>query len=274
MNEEQHVDIEDWIRLLYEAFFKGKWLDDPSDMKYQFFFWGFVVLLGGMGLMLRRLHNARFEMSNMRKKELITESKIAILEKKARKNQLDPHTLKNMFKSFTELSKTMYYGASNLNTCLEYVLYGAEEELVSIKQEVEFLKSYVEYRKNMEQLFGKIDIDYTKLDETSSLYNKPAIPHQVIIYLVENAFKHGDKSQDDFLSIKLILEQLVFRVEVVNRIGNNKNNVPGGIGLENMKKRLDVDLTGRFTHDYRIENNKYIANLQINFNEQDQTRNS
>lgn len=265
MDKEQYIDTENWIQHLWQAFASGNWLDDPSDVKFQFFFWGFLILLSGMSIMLKRLHNARVEMNNMRAHEVELEQKNAQFLADKLKFQLQPHTLRNMLLTLREESKKLYQGTDDMAKCLEYVLYSSEDQVVSIEKEIEFITAYVSFKKNMEMLHGKVDLDIEQVDQESEYYTKPLIPHQVIVYLVENAFKHGDKSRNDFLRINVVLDQNVFRIEVINAINKQViHSDPGGVGLANMQRRLELLSSGRFVYDTSIKEDTYKAILQIN----------
>ena len=91
------------------------------------------------------------------------------------------------------------------------------------------------------------------------------VPPMLLIPLVENIFKHGaDKTRDDNnAEMKLINlnGRLVF--ETVNTINSTDQAVKGGMGIENLRKRLSILYGKDFFLETRISNGKYFASLNI-----------
>ena len=87
--------------------------------------------------------------------------------------------------------------------------------------------------------------------------------------LVENSFKHGRHKLENDASVKaaLLIEQdkLVFKIEndMLDAAGLPIKNHRGGIGLSNIKKRLELYYTEKYELKLQENNNKYIAELII-----------
>ena len=102
----------------------------------------------------------------------------------------------------------------------------------------------------------------------------------LLIPLVENAFKHGARNskKNNFINIDLFVTSKIihFRVEnsfskqtkpIIAQNGSfrHRQNLIGGIGLSNIKKRLEINYgLENFNLDTFHEKNKYIADLKIN----------
>ena len=90
----------------------------------------------------------------------------------------------------------------------------------------------------------------------------------LLITFVENAFKHGAKGSTGkaFIKIKLTADRNTINFRVENNIGvvdKAANDDPGGVGLDNVKRRLELIYPQR--HQLRIDNNDQIfsVNLQL-----------
>ena len=121
------------------------------------------------------------------------------------------------------------------------------------------IKEYIDLEKIRFQDTLKIKFNADEIDENIR------IAPMLLIPFVENAFKHGNL-RDGFLWIEINIaiknDQLNFFIR--NSIHNNfTQDKKGGIGLENIKKRLELNYNGRYQLESKKENNWYAVNLQI-----------
>lgn len=163
-------------------------------------------------------------------------------ELKLLKSQINPHFLFNSLNNIYTLagidSNRTQKSIINLSDMLRYVLYECDQETVPIKKEVEYIENYL-------KLFAlKSSKDYpisTELNiENSSI---PVAPMLFIPY-VENALKHSniDDRENSFINIKIDADTDTIDFEIENSKPKKtiiKDDV-GGIGLENVKKRLAI----------------------------------
>lgn len=189
----------------------------------------------------------------------------AKLEIDVLKFQLQPHTINNLLSKLKILSNKLNRGIDSLSETLNYVLYTGDKNFVSIEQEIDFIKSYL----NLNDLFIKeiegIEFN-SSIDESSVYFKSYCLPHLVSAYFIENAFKHGDLNHPKFLQVNIILKESTFELVVVNKINlANLKKEEKGIGLENMRRRLDVFLNGKYQINSIIQNNEFQASLKINF---------
>jgi LytS/YehU family sensor histidine kinase len=106
----------------------------------------------------------------------------------------------------------------------------------------------------------KIDIDIPEDIPDKS------IPPMLLITFVENAFKHGVSYKDSsFITIKLTCtdERLYFSCQ--NSKHPESTNEQGGVGLANVKKRLELLFGDNHHLDIHDEDNTYTVNLEIPF---------
>jgi LytS/YehU family sensor histidine kinase len=188
-----------------------------------------------------------------------------ILEAVKLKYQLQPHTVNNFFAQMRSFASRLHKGMESLSTTLEYVFYKGSDNFVSIEEELEFIKNYVELNKSFLPEYSSVKIDSSLIDENLNPENK-RIPHLITAYFLENAFKHGDKTHPEFLRIFVKANNTFFEIKVVNKLRLNVSKVlKKGIGLENMKRRLDIFTPNRYTLKTSCNETEYHSTLVITF---------
>jgi LytS/YehU family sensor histidine kinase len=125
-----------------------------------------------------------------------------------------------------------------LSKLLRYILYECLDEFVIIKGEINFITNYIDL---MKIRYGeKVIVDFSSNIDPE---NHRKIPPLLFIPLIENAFKHGVNGTR-ISEIKIIFKQseksLSLFVSNSNKNINKTNLEPGGIGINNVKKRLKL----------------------------------
>lgn len=189
----------------------------------------------------------------------------ALLEAEHLKFQLQPHTLRNMVATLHVASKNLYKGSEALAETLDYILYHGNKHLVSIQDELTFLENYKSLQGNFIHQINSIQIDTSLVNKSSKYFNTACVPHLITAYFIENAFKHGDINHPEFLNIRLRLSDRTFEMLVINRIKQKPNNGKGGLGLTNMRKRLDLLLSGKYEIKHSCNEQEYHSRLIISF---------
>ena len=138
-----------------------------------------------------------------------------------------------------------------LSKIMRHVLYEGDRSLIPMKHEVDFLDNYVKLMRIRCADQVRIDMDVQR--------NLPdaGIPPLLLITFVENAFKHGiSYEQDSFISVKLSVmeERLKFvcrnsKVKRDESLGGTGEKKSGGVGLTNVKKRLELIYGNSYTLD-------------------------
>lgn len=181
----------------------------------------------------------------------------------ALKAQVNPHFFFNTLNSLYALSLDKSEKAPELilklSELMRYVIYESKENLIPIGKQLEFLQSYVyleRIRTNDSLLVDfMVQGDHLQLKVAPLLY----------LAFIENAFKHGAKLKENHPFIHIL-----FNLELPDRVGffiqNNKDIAPvisssGGIGLANVKKRLELLYPGKFT--LHIEETKSLYNVEL-----------
>lgn len=189
----------------------------------------------------------------------------ALLEAEHLKFQLQPHTLRNMVATLHVASKNLYKGSEALAETLDYILYHGNKHLVSIQDELTFLENYKSLQGNFIHQINSIQIDTSQVNKNSKFLNSACVPHLITAYFIENAFKHGDVNHPEFLNIRLKLSDKTFEMVVTNRIKQKPSTGNGGLGLTNMRKRLDLLLSGKYEIKHICNEQEYYSTLIINF---------
>ncbi|MBN9293286.1 MAG: histidine kinase [Flavobacteriia bacterium] len=195
--------------------------------------------------------------------QMLEENK-RLLEAETLKYQLQPHTLRNLFAQMQALSNKLNKGWESLTTLMEYVFYKGKDHFVTIEEEIDFVTNYVKLNEVFISDFSSIKINLDGVDEKVKNSGRRQIPHLITAYLLENAFKHGNKTHTEFLRIKITANYSLFEIQVINKIRPvYSKNKTAGIGLENMRKRLDLFATDRWEHKTSCNEEEYHSSLRI-----------
>lgn len=181
------------------------------------------------------------------------------------KSQVNPHfffnTLNNLYGLVVEKSEQAPKVVLKLSDMMRYTIYKGKEDVVILKDEIRYLENYIELHKIRYQ--KKVAILFTH-DVDESLKVVPLL----FIILLENAFKHGvEKMRENaFVHIRIQSKgkQLFFRIE--NSFDELTTNQQNGIGLENLKKRLDHTYHNKY--ELIIEEKESIYKVQLNLEAQ------
>ncbi len=178
-------------------------------------------------------------------------------------NQISPHffmnTLNNIHALIGADSDLARDSVLKLSALMRYLLYESGRGTTTLKKEAEFIRSYV----NLMQLrFDKnVTID---LDLPPNL-NDISLPPLLFVSFIENAFKHGISYREpSSISFRLHQSPDTLEFTSVNTIPANWNvntiSGDGGIGLDNIRKRLDL----LFKEKYKLEIYKTEHEFRVN----------
>jgi len=168
--------------------------------------------------------------------------------------QLQPHfffnTLNTIYSQIGTNPGAAQETVLQLSKLMRYVLNKYNEETISVKEELEFIKSYIELMEKRHS--SGLEINF----QTEDLDPGKRIPPLLLISLVENAFKHGtDGEQNSFINIRISSNSQDLITEIRNSYYPKIDDESGsGIGLENVRKRLLMRYAGtnyRFISEHR-----------------------
>ncbi|MEN5231579.1 sensor histidine kinase [Sphingobacterium faecium] len=188
------------------------------------------------------------------------ESKKSKAELSLLKSQINPHfffnTLNNLYGLIIEKSDDAPKVVLKLSDIMRYTIYMGKKDAVPLKDEVEYLKNYIELHKIRYQ--KKVDIIFNQSQNTD--YH---IAPLLFIIPLENAFKHGVESltEDAFIHIHMKTDNGIIYYEIENNFEPRKTNEIVGIGIENLKQRLKLLYPNK--HKIEIENQDFVYKLTL-----------
>ena len=194
--------------------------------------------------------------SNLENENLIAE--LAFL-----KSQINPHflfnSLNNIYSLAYQKSEKTPEAILKLSEIMRYMLYESNEDKVELSNEIRYLENYIELQKLRfkDNIYIKFEINGDPL----GLMITPL----VLISFVENAFKHGIATDSENpISIVLNLSdgKLLFHVSNIKSAMNK--DITGGIGLQNVQRRLSLIYKDQYCLQIDDNNDIYTCELYLN----------
>lgn len=182
------------------------------------------------------------------------------------KNQINPHflfnNLNNLYSYAIENSPKTPTIILELSAVLRYMLYECKETYVPLAKELEQLENFTQlYELQIEE---RGDVRFRVQHVPSGFEIAPLI----LIVFIENAFKHSQASQSDNIVINIAVEvsaagQLDFYCTNSFQPTSNTENLARGIGLQNVRKRLDLIYPNAHQLNIRETEDRYEVHLSI-----------
>jgi two-component system LytT family sensor kinase len=192
---------------------------------------------------------------------VIKESELQFL-----KSQVNPHFL------FNNLNNLYAYAIENspktpeiileLSSVLRYMLYDCQVELVALTKEVEQMQNFINLNELQIEERGEIKI------ETKNIRGNYKIAPLILIVFIENAFKHSTASLTENIKIDISVELLdrgilKFICKNNHQPQSNTDNLTHGIGLANVRKRLELLYPNAHQLIITGDENWYEVDLEI-----------
>lgn len=216
--------------------------------------WFFIFLSTALKFMVDWFINEKVR-SNLENEKLTAE--LAFL-----KSQLNPHflfnSLNNIYSLSYQKSEKTPEAILKLSEMMRYMLYESNDNSVELSKEITYLKNYIDLQKLRFKngAFVNMVID----GDTDGKLIMP----MVLVSFVENAFKHGvasDEQNPILIAIRIWPQKLYFKVS--NKIANLNKDETGGVGLANVKRRLDLLYKGRYRLQIHQEPDQYTCELYL-----------
>lgn len=232
------------------------WTFNPAEVRTVFSFY----MICGLAVSVKLLKKWYYESNRSRK---IEKEKLA-MELDMLKAQVHPHflfnTLNNLYALTLLKSDRAPLAVSHLADLLRYMLYECNESEVWLKKELDVLKKYMELEKL--RYGDRIDVSFSATGDLHRLKIAPLI----LLPFVENSFKHGVSEQLEKCWVNLHLHADGGNFTL--NLSNSRNTAPvkesaGGIGLQNIRKRLDLMYPGGYTMTVNQEEEMYAVKLQL-----------
>lgn len=178
-------------------------------------------------------------------------------------SQVNPHFFFNMLNNLYGLVETDSKKAQQLilklSDMMRYSIYEGQRNLVTVDAEVEYLKNYIELHKM--RYHKKIEVEFNPHLQAEECKVMPLL----FIILLENAFKHGIEKlrENAYVHINLIAGPDNINFSVENNFDANKIPKQPGIGLKNLKRRLELAYPDKHSLSFSNTTDVYKAQLSL-----------
>lgn len=197
----------------------------------------------------------------LQKKNLIEKEKKEA-EIKFLKAQINPHflfnTLNNIYSLVSINSNQSLKAIENLSAIMRFTTYETNKEVIKIEQEINYIQQYLA----LEQIrFGEKFFVKTLFNIQD---NTTTIPPYILSPIVENAIKHGIlKEEENPVIIELNTSLNYLEIKVVNKINQHQKDEEKGIGLMNLKQRLNHYFENKY--QFEIKNDYTTFTIYLKF---------
>ena len=178
------------------------------------------------------------------------------------KSQVNPHfffnTLNNLYGLVGTDAKKAQELILKLSDMMRYSIYEGEKEVVTLKAEVDYLKNYIELHKM--RYHKQIDVKFE-----AEIEDDYKVMPLLFIILLENAFKHGieNLSKGAYVHIYINSKNNNVFFEIENNFDTTLTKEDNGIGLKNLKRRLELVYPKKHTLSFSTTENVYKAKLTL-----------
>lgn len=179
------------------------------------------------------------------------------------KSQVNPHFFFNMLNNLYGLvdkdSRKTQKLILKLSDMMRYSIYDGEKDRVLLSKEIIYLENYIELHKM--RYHKAIDIQFN-IERNDADYE---IMPLLFIILLENAFKHGVENlrENAYVHITLTAYNNEVTFEIDNNFDETQDNLETGIGLKNLKRRLELVYPKHHTLKVSKSNSIFSAKLNI-----------
>jgi two-component system LytT family sensor kinase len=215
-----------------------------------------------------------FIMGKMIVDRIYNQQQLALLEKERVKHELDflkaqinPHALFNSLNSiYGHIDKSNQTARNILlkfSGLLRYQLYDCSEDKIKLEKEIEYIRNYISFQqiRKEENLIVDTEIEIDQYNHT--------IAPLLLVVLIENAFKFVSNftDKDNKIDIKVNVKEGFFTFNICNTTEHRQalSSIlnPGGIGIVNLKRRLELLYRDKYEMAFKQEVDYYEATLKL-----------
>jgi len=251
---------------LFVVFFI-KWLHSRFEISYLLFlfvsFFLMNVTIGMFAKLIRQRIKSKIEKAEI--KAVNSETELQLLQ-----SQLSPHFLFNTLNNLYGLSIAEHQKLPplllKLSDLLRYAVYDAKETYVPLKDELAYLKNYMDFEKI--RIGERLELT-TELEIVTGPGIK--IAPMLLIVFVENAFKHSKNTNDQKIYIDITLKiwgnAILFSCINSYNIHSKESfetSHASGLGLANVTKRLQLLYPNEYDLKIEEDKNTFTVMLRVN----------
>lgn len=224
---------------------------------------GFVLGLFSSFKLLWDFQIKQKQVSELEKEKVESELKFL-------KSQINPHVLfnnlNNIYSYALEKSDKVPEMLLKLSEIMRYMLKDGTEPLVPLRKELSYLQNFVDLQKL--RLEGRGNVQFTVKGDPGDYKIAPLL----LVSFVENSFKHSMQTAIDDIYIDILVR--IENDELTFEAKNNYSDVKptkaerdtGGIGLKNVKKRLQLIYNGQHSLSINHTDEHFFVHLTLNLN--------
>jgi hypothetical protein len=184
-------------------------------------------------------------------------------ELKYLKAQVHPHflfnTLNNLYSLTITDSKKAPDVVYKLSQLMSYMLYESNKSFVPLQNELDYIENYITLEKIRYE--ERLDVSLNVLSDVKRVHIAPLL----ILPFVENSFKHG--FSNDIGKVWVHIDILINAGQLIIKVENSKGGNEGttsGIGLSNVRKRLELIYKDQYDLQIFDEEKTYLVVLKLN----------
>lgn len=185
------------------------------------------------------------------------------------RSQVNPHFLFNALNTLyavalKESSEKTADGIQKLGDMMRFMLHENNQERIPLRKEIEYLHNFLDLQRMRLDEAHEIEIRVNIQEPERDMYLAPMLLNP----FVENAFKHGISLRQPswiFITLTLDATKLYFKVHnsLHRKMGDDPEKNGPGIGLDNVRKRLDLLYPNRHTLDIQATETDYFVSLVL-----------
>jgi LytS/YehU family sensor histidine kinase len=220
----------------------------------------FTLLLTGLMLFISSAYRLSIDFTRNEKEKQNAEIRYL-------RTQLNPHFFLNALNNLNSLIRTNKSQSekyiSSLAEMMRYITYDCNKARVCLSDELKYIENYIYFQQIKDD---DIHVEVQKNIENDNFKIEPML----LMPFVENAFKFGYFSTtlpEQSISITISQDQskLTFICEnPINLVDANTENPDySGVGIKNVKERLNISYSGQYKLKYGVINNRFVVNLEL-----------
>jgi WD40 repeat protein len=186
-------------------------------------------------------------------------------ELKLLKSQINPHflfnTLNNLYVLTLNNSSNAPLMVHKLSELMSYMLYDSNQAEVPLEKEIQYIRNYIDLEKI--RYGDRLEVSFNIYGNIQGIMIAPLL----ILPFVENGFKHGARNQLHHSWIQIDIESddrsVIVKVENSKPVFQEESKVTSGVGLNNVKRRLDHLYPDRYSLQMFNEQDTYMVILKV-----------
>ena len=252
------------FRYMVEEFLFTKWFGSHNyNARTSPLFYAFDnIYFGTVTIMTSIFIWATVNWKTMERERNILAKEMVDAELKLLRSQVNPHflfnTLNNIYSLVYHRSDKALPAIMKLSELMRFMTSESSGDRVDLTKEISYIKSYIE----LEQLRASGDPSVS-FSVTGNVAGRKVAP-LLLIPIIENGFKHGvltDKANPYVIKISVTGNEL--DMQTTNKINNSQKEQSGGIGVSNVRQRLELVYPGSYSLQVERKDDIYSCNLHI-----------